>query len=190
MLYDVGVDINNLDEESVYLPAAFDAFQSKESEVSAEWDALKDQMKVLQADVSLEIRGWEIERINSFFQLNLNKLTEEVYKQLVFIHPAVIDLYRRIEEIRRDVLIYQAARKSIERKAESLDRLARLHGQGYFMKVEARPYKKMALDPIIEKLKSTIIRRLKEEENIKPKSPEPMAGAAKKTLKRPIERPK
>jgi hypothetical protein len=159
MEYDPSIDKDNLDEESVYVPATFDVFSRKEAEASQYWDSLKDKMKVLQADIELEIRGWPIEKINSFFQKGIPKLTESVYKSLVLIHPEVIELYQEIEQARYDVKMYEAARKSIERKAEGLDRLAKLHGQGYFMKVEGRAYVKKGIDATLERVKKTIMRR-------------------------------
>lgn len=188
MEYDAGIDKNNLDEEAIHLSADFDAFSTKEAEWSAQWDDAKDQMKVLQADVALEIRSWTIEKINSFFRYELTKLTEEVYKQLVFSHPKVIELYNDIANIRTNVLLYQAARKSIEQKAARMDMLAKLHGQGYFMKVEGRAYKRIPADNTLELAKKTIIKRLRDEENAK--QPPALTGSARKTLKTPKKKPK
>lgn len=187
MQYDIEIDKNNLDEEAIYIPAAFDAFQMKEAEAQEDLELLRDRLKVLQADISLEIRGWTIEKINSFFGYNLTSLKEEVYKQLVFVHPKVIDLYNQIANTRRDLFIYQAARKSIEKKSSNMELLGRLHGQGYFIRVEGRSYKKLALDTMIDKLKRQTIQRLKEEEIQKkaPKAYSGEAGAVVKTLKTP-----
>jgi hypothetical protein len=181
MQYDVSVDKYNLDEESLHIPAAFDMFQTKESEASEQWDTLKDKMRVVQADVSLEIRGWPLEKINSFYGKELTKLTEEVYKQLVFIHPEVISLYNEIAIARNNTLIFQAARKAIEKKAEALDRLSKLHGQGYFMKIEGRPYKKFSYDAVLDQAKRTIIKRLENEKSLAP--PKLTGKTTKKTLK-------
>jgi len=159
MEYDASIDPNNLDEESVYVPGAFDVFSRAEAEASQKWDSLKDKMKIIQADIELDLRGWPLERINSFFQKSIDKLTESVYKSLVLVHPEVIELYQETEQARYETKIYEAARKSIERKAEGLDRLARLHGQGYFMKIEGRPYKKFEVDAVLERVKRTIMRR-------------------------------
>jgi hypothetical protein len=178
MKYDAGIDKHNLDNEAVAVPALFDMFSSKEAEASELWDALKDKMKVLQADVSLKIRGMKLEDINSMFNLELPKVTEEVFKQLVFIHPEVIKLYNEIAEARYQAKMYASARKSIEEKAARLDNLAKLHGQGYFMKIEGRPFKKVAADTILEKAKSATIERLAKKERSITETPH-----VKKTLK-------
>lgn len=199
MDYDPNIDKDNLDEESIYVPGTFDVFSRKEAEASQHWDSLKDKMKVLQADVELDIRGWELERINSFFQKDLQKLTESVYKSLVLIHPEVISLYQEIEEARYETRMYEAARKSIERKAEGLDRLAKLHGQGYFMKVEGRAYKKQGVDATLERVKKTIMRRMSASapslptENTKggsPPAPEAKATAKPKPVAKKKAKPK
>jgi hypothetical protein len=187
MIYDTNIDKNNLDEEAIYTPGAFDVFSIKESEASEQWDALKDKMKVLQADVALEIRGWSIDQINSFFQLEIMKVTEEVYKQLVFIHPAVIQLYNEIGEARYNTKMYATARKSLEEKAAGLDRLVKLHGQGYFMKVEGRPYKKMEVESILSRVKKTIIQRLKAEKAQKPQINKTSPKKTPKVPKPPVK---
>lgn len=159
MEYDPSIDKNNLDEESITVPGDFDVLSRAEAEASQLWDALKDKMKVLQADIELDLRGWELARINSYFGKSIPKLTESVYKSLVMIHPEVLSLYQEIEQARYETKVYEAARKSMERKAEGLDRLAKLHGQGYFMKIEGRPYKKLGIDATLDRVKRTIIKR-------------------------------
>lgn len=159
MEYDVGIDKYNLDEESIYVPAAYDVFSQKEAEESQRLDALRDKMKILQADVEIEIRGWTTEQLSAYYNRRIDKVTEQVYKSLVLIHPEVIDLYQEIEQCRHSFRIYEAARRGVERKAEGLDRLARLHGSGYYMKIEGRPYRKLGIDATIDKAKSVIMRR-------------------------------
>jgi hypothetical protein len=168
MKYDVSIDKNNLDEESIHLPALFDMFSTKESEASEELDLQRDRLKVIEADVALDIRGWPIQEINIFFDLDLPKLTEEVYKQLVQIHPDTIRVKNKIAEARYELKIYSAARKSIEAKAAALDRLAKLHGQGYFMKVEGRPYKTFSADAVLKRVKRAVLDRRADDGAIPP----------------------
>jgi hypothetical protein len=168
MDYSVDIDKNNLDEESITVPALFDMFQKEESIWSAKWDALKDQLSVAKADINLQIRGWKIPEINSFFKLKLDKTTEDVYKNLVLIHPKIIQIMNEIVEAQYNTTIFQSARKAIETKTASLDRLARLHGQGYFMKIDGRPYKRLAADAAIKKASEVIIQRIKQEKTPKP----------------------
>lgn len=160
MNYSADIDKNNLDEEAITIPSIFDAFAIKEAEASERWDALKDKLKVVQADVSLKIRGMSIEQINFDFNLQLIKLTEEVFKQLVYIHPEVIEVYNKIAEARYETRMYSAAKQSIQEKAARLDNLTKLHGQGYFMKIEGRPYRKIGFDTILDKSKLSTISRL------------------------------
>ena len=157
------IDQNNLDSEAIEVCAWFGALSDKESETSARLESLKDQLNVVKADLGLIVRGWTVAQINLTFGLNINKLTEDVYKNLVFIHPEVIKLSNEIDEARRDSLIYKAAVRSIEKKADMLKELAKLYSQGYFMKIEGKEYKSQKMDLVIEKIKEQTIRRIEYE---------------------------
>lgn len=174
MKYDPKIDKNNLDEEAVYTPAVFDLFAVKEAEASDALETFRDQLKVVQAEIALELRGWDIDRINEYFDKRIMKLTEAVYSQLVIVHPDVITLMNRISQARHDLKIYEAARKSIEEKSRGLDRLVKLHGQGYYMKIEGRPYKKLEADTVQTMVKRAITKRLEREKKKKPPARQPM----------------
>lgn len=182
MEYDAGIDKDNLDEESVYVPAMFDVMAIKEAEAVQKLNALLDKMKILQADIDLDIRGWEIEKINAYFKKDIGKVTETVYRDLLLIHPEVMDLYQEIEQARYESKIYEAARKSIEKKADSLDRLSRLHGQGYFMKIEGREYKKMGVNSVLERVTRVLMRR-GAIDKAPPKAPPEASSKTRKKLK-------
>jgi hypothetical protein len=166
MKYDSALEIdkNNLDEEAIQAPQLFDEFSRRLGEAKPRVDNLKDALKVVMADVNLDIRGWPLERINKFFKLQLPKVTEDVYKNLVFIHPKVIQLHEEIAQARRDAGIYEGAKDSMDKKTFMLCLLKDLHGQGYFAKIEGGPaFRKISIDLAIEEMKSMIAARIDRE---------------------------
>lgn len=168
----VKVDRNNLDEEAIRIPGWYGNVVEKEAEAADEWDALKDQMAVVKADLSLILRGWSINKVNQFFNLELDKFTEAVYTNLVYIHPEILALYNKIAEVRHRTLLYRAATKSFEKKGDMLKEVAKLYSQGYFLKVEGKQYKEAKVDLIVEALKVKTIERLKREDVGKVSSPD------------------
>ena len=106
-----------------------------------------------------------------FFGLELTKLTEDVYKNLIYIHPDIISIYNQIAEARHEALMYKSAVKSFEKKGEMLKELAKMYAQGYFMKVEGKEYKEPKIDLLIDKLKIQTITRIEREDA--GKTPEP-----------------
>lgn len=158
------IDKNNLDEEAIRAPQLFDEFSRRLGEAKPKVDTLRDILKVVMADVNLEIRGWTLERINQFFRLELPKVTEDVYKNLVFIHPKVIGLYEEIAKARRDAGVYEGAKDSMDKKIFMLNLLKDLHGQGFFAKIEGGPaFRKISIDLAIEEMTSMIADRIARE---------------------------
>jgi hypothetical protein len=158
------VDKNNLDEEAIQIPGWYGNVVEKEAIASDRWDALKDKLSVLKADIQLTIRGWDLMKVNLFFDLQLVKLTEEVYKNLVYIHPEILALYNEIAEARHKALLYRAATKAFDKKADMLKELAKLYSQGYFMKIEGQAYHVPKVDLLVEKLKEQTIKRIQRED--------------------------
>jgi hypothetical protein len=193
------VDKNNLDEETIQIPGWYGNVVEKEARASDRWDALKDQLSVLKADIGLVIRGWDIVKINLFFNLQLTKLTETAYTNLVYIHPEIIDLYNKIAQARHETLLYRAATRSFTKKADMLKELAKLYSQGYFMKIEGKAYEMPKVDLLVEKLKEQTVKRIQREDAGKVPAPtlartaldskletaKKTAGATKATKKTP-----
>lgn len=158
------IDKNNLDEEAIQIPGWYGNVVEKEAIAADRWDAIKDKMSVLKADLNLVIRGWDIVKINLFFNLELTKLTETVYSNLIYIHPEIITLYNEIAEARHETLLYRAATRSFDKKADMLKELAKLFAQGYFMKIEGKAYQMPKVDLLVEKLKEQTIKRIQKED--------------------------
>lgn len=158
------IDRNNLDEEAAIAPQLFDEFANRLGPAKSKYETLRDALKILMADVNLEIRGWSIERINQFFQLQLPKATEDVYKNLVLIHPKVINMHEDIAKARREAAIYEQGKDSMDKKIFMLNNLKDLHGQGYFAKIEGgSAFRKINIDMAIDELASAIADRIDRE---------------------------
>lgn len=173
----VQIDRNNLEEEAIRIPGWFGSVVEKEAEAADEWDAIKDKLTVVKADLNLILRGWSINKINQFFNLQLTKLTEAVYTNLIYIHPEVIDLYNKMAEARHRTLLYRAATRAFEKKGEMLKEIAKLYAQGYFMKVEGKEYKEAKIDLIVEALKKKTVERIQMEDIGKVPAPEKARSA-------------
>lgn len=167
------IDKNNLDEECLVVPAQFDYWATKEVEAANERDILKDQADILKADLDdakakaeLEIRGLSPGEINKIFELNLDvsgSLTVGTINSIILRHPDVIvarQIYRdKCNEFRlkaSDAAVFRVGCKSIEKKMIMLDNLAKLHGQGYFSKIEGRKFKGQTLEALRKRVAETI----------------------------------
>lgn len=155
----MGIDRNNLDEETIQLPGWFGYVVEQEAQAAEELAALTDKMKVLQAEIDLMIRSWDIPRINLTFGLSITNLTEATYKNLCLIHPKVIELQNRIIEARHRKSLYFAATRSMEKKGEMLKELSKLYAQGYYMRIEGQEYKMPKIDLMIKQLQAQLIER-------------------------------
>lgn len=154
------IDKDNLDEECLTLPLFYDEFNEKEVLAWEVKDHLQEQIPIIEAQVNLEIRGWEIDHINEFFRLELTKVTEDVYKQLTRIHPTVVAAYEALAVARAEALTYSTARKAIEKKHAALEMLAKLHGQGYFSKIEGKEFKKAQVNAALSNVREMIKKRV------------------------------
>jgi hypothetical protein len=158
------IDRNNLDEEAIQAPQLFDEFSRRLGEAKPKVDNLKDALKIVMAGVNLEIRGWPLDRINQFFNLQLVKVSEDVYKNLVFIHPKVIQLHEEIAKARHAAGVYEGAKDSMDKKTFMLSLLKDLHGQGYYAKIEGgSAFRKISIDLAIEEMTSMIANRIDRE---------------------------
>ena len=154
------IDKNHLDEECVTLPTYYDEFHEKEKLAWEVKDHLEEQIPIVKAKVNLELRGWDLDRINEFFNLQLTRITEDVYKQLTRIHPAVIKAFEALAVARAEATTYATARKAIEMKHAALEMLAKLHGQGYFTKIEGKEFKRARINASLGQVREVIQKRI------------------------------
>lgn len=148
---DAYINKYGLDDEYITMPSLMDKWSTRESKaiqaediISHQIEIMKDRLKRVTAEANIELRSWPLETINKRLGLKLDRLTEAVYKDLATLHPDVVDFQRRIwrkqhqfykaKAVRTDM---KTARRSMETKANALDNLTRLHGQGYFTRDHA-----------------------------------------------------
>ena len=112
---EITIDKNNLDEECVELPADYDEWSSIEERALAMLNALITKRAVVKAKSSLYHRGLTLERINKKYRLNLEKVTEQAHKDLVYLHIDVIEVTQQRDEMAEMYHISKAKRQSIEK---------------------------------------------------------------------------
>ena len=151
---DILVDRNALEEECSAAPAFFDYWQTQESNLKVD----KENHK---AKIGKEIRQMNDAELKE--KHGISKLTEGAFNTLVESDSG----YQRLKKLH---LQAEASRKSYEKKLSMLDVLAKLHGQGYFAKIEGKSEVRTLLaNTVKEKIRKEI--RKRSAENAKPKRP-------------------
>ena len=145
------IDRNVLEEECSTAPGFFDYWQNQESD-------LKTKKANREASLGRELRAMsEVE-------------LKEKYGFSKFTDPAINTLIKSDPEymlLNTQHLQAEASRKSYEKKIDMLDTLAKLHGQGYFAKIEGKKETRSLLAKHVkEKIREEIEKRSK-----KPKKP-------------------
>lgn len=119
---DILIDRNSLDEECQIAPAFFDYWLNKESD-------FETQLESCEIRLNREVRGLEESAIRETYKIS--KSTESAINSIIKDDPE----YKRLKRL---YLQAKASRRSWEKKISLLDTLAKLHGQGYFAKIESR----------------------------------------------------
>ena len=122
MLIDEGmiIDRNDLDEECASVPAFFDYWITKESDLKTEKENYESRL-----DTSIR----KMAENDLLKKYGITKLTEVAISSL-------IKNDARFQSIKQQHLHAESKRRSYEKKIAMLETLAKLHGQGYFSKVE------------------------------------------------------
>ena len=152
----ISVDKHNLDEECLHLPSQYDHWSSKEEIAFANWQQLITKRAVVKAKVSLYLRGLTLAEINKKFNLKLKNLTEQAYKDLVYLHSDTISITTERDKAHSEFAIAKAARQSLEKKKAMLEYLTSLHGQGYFIRVKGKEFKEHQFGALRKRLAKTI----------------------------------
>jgi hypothetical protein len=154
------IDKDNLDEECIRLPSEYEEWSTIEEKASSAYDVLVTKRAVTKAAASLELRGKPLKYINKIFNLNLDKLTEQAYKDLVYMHQDVVEITQQRDEVAEMLHIAKAKRQAIEKKKAMLDYLTTLHGQGYFMKTGTKAFKAGVTSGMRERMEKVINEKL------------------------------
>lgn len=149
---DILINRNALEEECSSAPAHFDYWQTRESN-------LKSDLENHEATLALDIRSCNEYELEGKY--GISKITDAAVN-------AVIKNNQRYKILRRDYLHAEARRKSYEKKIQMLDVLAKLHGQGYFSKIES---KKDTMALLAKNVRKKIEEQIKKRSAEKPSRP-------------------
>ena len=151
---DILVDRNALEEECSTAPAFFDYWINQESN-------LKTKKENKKSELSKSIRQMSDSEVKTTY--GLSKVTEGAIESVI-----ESDLgYQKLKLQHRQA---EASRKSYEKKIDLLETLAKLHGQGYFAKIEGKSGTRTLLaNEVKKKIRQEIKKRAAEKG--KPKRP-------------------
>lgn len=149
---DIIIDRNALEEECSRAPAYFDYWHTQEAN-------LKVDLENHEASLSKEIRSCEEGLLREKY--GIPKLTEGAIQ-------SVIKSDAKYIQLKRQHLQAEANRKAYDKKIMLLETMAKLHGQGYFSRIESKKETKALLANGIRK---QIAKRIKERKTDKPSRP-------------------
>jgi len=150
---DIIIDRNALEEECSRAPAFFDYWHTQEAN-------LKTDLENKEAELSKDIRACDESELKAKY--GIPKLTEGAITSVIRSNP-------QYKTLRRQFLQAEANRKAYDKKISLLETMAKLHGQGYFSKIESKKETKALLaDSIRKKIEEQIKSRKTEK---KPKRP-------------------
>ena len=123
------VDLNNLELECSQQPRLFIRFARIVADQQDQADQLERQMKVLEAELDLEIRSNPKE-------YSIEKITEKAITATILTSQETKDLYTKTAEAKHKLKIAQAMIAALDQKKRMIEKAVDLHGQQYF----AKPY--------------------------------------------------
>jgi hypothetical protein len=145
---DVKINKYDLDTECVELPSVLNKWATLESNlikqedlVSHQVDIMHDTLKRIKAEASIEIRGKPLQWIRDNIGVQVNKVTNDVYKDLTELHPKVIKYQQMLWDKKKEYLVIKGkrndmktARRMIESKANQIDHLIYMINREYYLK--------------------------------------------------------
>lgn len=140
---DKEIDKYDLDNECMVQASIFDYWCRLEKIAASKVDELETNLAALKSLIELEIKGMEIEDINKKYSLELKdgeRITDRMASNIRRQDKRVKEMVDDLRKAKHDYNIALAARMSFQQKKDMLDNLVKLHGQGYFSKVEGKDY--------------------------------------------------
>ena len=148
---DILIDRNKLEEECSTAPGFFDYWQNQEADLKTRFDNHE-------ANLGRTIRTMDDPTLKATY--GISKITEGAISSIIKSDP-------EYQSLKRQYVQAEASRKSYDKKISMLDVLARLHGQGYFAKIESKKDTRTLLAKHVkEKIRAEIEKR-----SMKPKRP-------------------
>lgn len=154
---DAEINRNNLDDECARMPSRYARWSDMEQRACEKEDhsshkliLAEDALKKAMAKAHLQLRGWSTIKINRELGLELDPtkptLSEQIYKDLVLMHPAVKEAEDKLNEARIDFMTskahrreMQSARYTMDIKDKSLKKLVDIGGRLYGMSGSYQP---------------------------------------------------
>ena len=152
---DKQVDQNDLDGECCKQSAIFDYWMRLEKFAASEVDELETNLAALKSLIELEVKGLGVKEINKKYKLNLPEsgaITDKIATNIRRQDKRVKEMIAKLNTAKHHYKISYAARMTFQTKKEMLDNLVKLHGQGYFSKVESNGYHERKAQSQREKL--------------------------------------
>lgn len=161
---DKRIDMFKLDDECAEVPALIDYWIRLEKIAASRVDELETELAALKSLVELEIKGMDIDEINRKYHLELSegdRITDKMATNIRRQDSRVKEIISTLNAAKFDYKISYAARTTMVTKKEMLDNLVKLHGQGYFSKIEGKDYHERKVNGQREKLADAIKNRKK-----------------------------
>jgi len=120
---DVKINRFKLEEESEKQPSLYFYYANELAELKGKKDKMENKLNLILAEVELSIREKPPEKI---------KITESVIKSLVEKNKKVIEIKKRLAEIKEEIYVYSAVVSALEQRNSQLKVLKDLFLANYF----------------------------------------------------------
>lgn len=142
----VQIDETNLDRECINLPSQFLRWMHKAADARRDLDELKAEQSAIEADLSRQIRDTPA-------KFGLEKATENAVKSAIEGHSKVVEIVRRIVDLKHRLALCDGVVTALEAKKTSLKLLIDLRITGWFGEVKTsaeghRAVKEMSRDRV------------------------------------------
>ena len=122
---DFGIDENALDLEWRKHPKLYYKYACMAADARKEWEEAKNNLKVVEAEVSLDVR-------KNPGAYGLDKVTEGTISATVTIDTRVIESQKTVTEARHEMDIMDAAVAAMDSRKKALEKSVDLHLANYF----------------------------------------------------------
>jgi len=128
---DANINRNKLDDECARMPVIYSTWSDHDQRACAHEDRCshalqlaEDGMKRAAAQAHLQLRSWSVAKINRELGTELDptrQLTEQIFKDLVLMHPFVKEAEAKLNEARVDFITAKAHRREMQSARYTMD---------------------------------------------------------------------
>jgi hypothetical protein len=141
----VSIDPLALDKECINLPSDYLKVANAAADAKRLLEKAKSSLEVLEANLSKTIRSEPT-------KYGLDKVTESAIRELVLTCPEHVEATAKLNKLRHQSELHQAAVWAMEHKKKSLSLLVELHLLGYTAGVKLSKEAKDAVDQSVKEL--------------------------------------